>query len=103
MHAVYLDRMVEMYMSHIGRPYSPKYILGNADDDRFRKKHMLNRLPDPPITELIASSITTHNMDRKLMLFTSLADKILEKFGGFEVDGFRVKTMLESADAQLTP
>jgi len=95
LHHVFLDRLIGSYMEHIGRPYCPKTILGNVDDDKFRKKYMLQRLPDPAIAELIASCMTTQNIDRKLSLFTELADKILEKFGGFEIDGFRFKSALQ--------
>ena len=94
-HHLYLDRLVALYMDHISRPYSPQLILGGIDDDRFRKKYMWQRLPDPAIAELIASSVTTGNIERKLSLFVSLADKILEKFGGFEIDGFRSKIPLD--------
>ena len=94
LHHVFLDRLIALYMRHIGRPYSPKIILGNVDDDKIRKKYMLSRLPDPSIAELIAASITTSNPDRKYSLFVELADKVLEKFGGFEIDGFRFKSAL---------
>ena len=95
LHHVYLDRLIQLYMKHIKRPYDAMLILGNIDDEKFRKKYLLQRLPDPEIAELIASSVSTANAERKVSLFMNLADKILEKFGGFEIDGFRSKSPLD--------
>ena len=95
MHHVYLNRLVSLYMEHIGRRYNPAIILGNVDDERFRKQYLLHRLPDPVVAELIASSITTGNVERKVLLFAQLVEKILEKFGGFSIDAFRVKRPLD--------
>lgn len=95
MHHVYLDKLVSLYMYHVGRRYTPTTILGNIDDEKLRKQYLLHRLPDPIIAELIASSITTSNVERKILLFGQLADKILDTFGGFSIDAYRVKRPLD--------
>ena len=91
----FLNKMIETYMKSINRPYGIQAILGNISDDSVRQKYLLRKLPDGEIGELITKAITAVDRDKKLEAYENLTAKILDKFGGFRVDGFKFKGGLE--------
>ena len=91
-----LDKMIFNYMNCINRPYSFKSILGNITDNIVRKKYLLRELPDTAISDLIAKSVQAVNKKDKMELYQSLAHEILDKFGGFDVDKYKLKSDLDT-------
>ncbi|MCL2593216.1 MAG: hypothetical protein FWD82_07600 [Defluviitaleaceae bacterium] len=90
----FLNNLISSYMSTIKMPYNFKTILGNVNSDIVRKKYLLKELPDVEIKNLIEKCIITTEKEEKVELFQILTNKILNKFGGFEIDGFAFKTNL---------
>jgi len=90
-----LNGMIEEYMKAIHRPYRLMAIFGNITDDIVRRKYLLKDLPDIEISDLIAECITASTRDEKIKSVEKLYDKIINAFGGFEVDGFTLKSKLD--------
>jgi len=87
-----LSRMMAFYMQCINRPYNFKTIHGNVSDGTFRGRYLLRELPNATIRTLIAKSITTVNKSDRLVIYESLTKKILDGFGGFNIDDFKLKS-----------
>lgn len=90
-----LDRMIAIYMGCINRPYHCKVILGNITDSTVREKYLLKELPDAAISGLIVQCIKAASKDEKLELYQRLTTEILDKCGGFSIDGFKFKSGLD--------
>jgi len=90
-----LDRAVSAYLRCINRPYGLKAIYGHITNDTVRQKYLLRELPDKSINNLIIRCIRAEDKDEKLAAFEGLIEAILQKFGGFEVDGFKLKSDIE--------
>ena len=90
-----LDRAVKNYLRCINRPYHLKAIYGHITSDVVRGKYLLRELPDAPANALIVQCIAAVHRDEKLAAFEELIEAILQKFGGFEVDGFKLKSDVE--------
>ena len=90
-----LNKVLSNYLRCINRPYHLKAIYGHITGDITRKKYLLRELPDAPVNALIAQCITTERRDEKMAAFQRLTEAILQKFGGFEVDGFKLKSNVE--------
>ena len=56
---------------------------------------MLKELPDPIISSLITNCITAVTKEDKIKSVEKLYDKIIAFFGGFEVDGFKMRSKLD--------
>jgi len=90
-----LDLLVSDYLRCINRPYHLKAIYGHITSDITRKKYLLRELPDAPVNALIARCIAAAHRDEKMASFQSLTEAVLQKFGGFEIDGFQQKSDVE--------
>ena len=90
-----LDRMISSYTQAIGRPYNVKVILGNITDSVTRRKYLLRELPDAAIAAMITNAITAADRHEKIQAYQALTDVILDNFGGFSIDGFKLKSDVE--------
>ena len=90
-----LNRIVGEYMRCIGRTYHYKTIFGNITDDTVRRKYLLRELPDAKISSLIAAAITAVGRKEKLDNYQMLTETIIDRFGGFDIDGFKLKSALD--------
>ncbi|MCL2217154.1 MAG: nucleotidyltransferase domain-containing protein [Defluviitaleaceae bacterium] len=86
-----LDSLLREYTSAINRPYNRKAILGNIQDAHVREKYLLRELPDETISRLISGAITATGKNEKVNIYQQLTNAIWDKFGGFNIDGFRLK------------
>ncbi|MCL2387387.1 MAG: hypothetical protein FWC89_07565 [Defluviitaleaceae bacterium] len=90
-----LDKMISFYMDAINRPYTTKAIHGNICDEVVRRKYLLKELPDTAISTLITECIEATEKAHKITLFQNLTEAILQKFGGFNVDGYKLHSSLD--------
>jgi len=90
-----LNMAVSDYLRCINRPYHLKAICGHITSDVVRKKYLLRELPDAPINDLIIRCIVAAQREEKMASFQRLTEAILQKFGGFEIDGFKLKSDVE--------
>ena len=89
-----LDNLLATYMNTIGRPYNKMAILGNIADENVRRKYLLRILPDTAISAAIEAAITLTGKRERLAAYEKLTNIVLEKFGGFNIDGFRFRSEL---------
>lgn len=87
-----LNKMISSYIKCLNRPYALKTILGNITDSKVREKYLLRELPDTEVNELIVKCIQAVTKDAKMMLYQTLANEILNKFGGFDVNKYKLKS-----------
>ena len=90
-----LDKLLLNYLRGVNRRYHFKAIYGHVTSEVTRRKYLLRELPDPAINGMIVQCITAIDRDSKMAAFEGLTEAILERFGGFEVDGFKLKSDLE--------
>jgi len=90
-----LDRLMKWYMDAVNRPYNRKVILGNIENAQVREKYLLKELPDANIAGLIAKAITAAAKSEKMDVYQRLTVAICDKFGGFDIDGFKLKSDTE--------
>jgi len=89
-----LDTLISTYMAAIGRPYNKMAILGNITDENVQKKYLLRNLPDLAISTAIEMAVTATDKQERLSAYANLTTMVLEKFGGFDIDGFRFRSEL---------
>ena len=90
-----LNGLLEKYMTCINRPYNSKTILGNIVDVTVREKYLLRELPDSAIKGLISRAIVAEGKVGKIDAYEKLTTAIINNFGGFDIDGFKLKSDLE--------
>jgi len=90
-----LNRLIASYMRCVNRPYNFKTILGNITDDTVRKKYLLKELPDKNISDLIAECINAPDPYIKMRSYQRLTDTVIERFGGFDIDKYTLKSETE--------
>ena len=87
-----LNMLLEKYTHSINLPYHTKAIYGNIVDAVVREKYMLRELPNPMINDLIVCAITAQEKADKIKAYEKLTGEIINGFGGFEIDGFKLKS-----------
>ncbi|MCL2199699.1 MAG: nucleotidyltransferase domain-containing protein [Defluviitaleaceae bacterium] len=87
-----LNMLLEKYMNVINLPYNCKSIYGNITDSVVREKYLLRELSDETIKSMITNSITATSKDDKMDAYEKLTTKILNQAGGFNIDGFKLKS-----------
>jgi len=90
-----LNMLLEKYFKCINLPYNTKSIYGSIVDANVRKKYLLGKLPDEGIGKLIVSAITATARCEKIDAYVKLTTAIFDCFGGFCVDGFKLKSDVE--------
>jgi len=90
-----LNALLGKYLHAQNRPYNAKTILGNITDPATREKYLLRELPDETIAALIATAITANTQVNKIDAYKKLTTEILRQLGGFDIDGFKLKSGLE--------
>ena len=93
---IILNGIIEEYMKAIHRPYRSITIYGNITSDIVRQKYLLKELPNPIISDLIFKCIIAVTRDDKVKSVEKLYGMIIDMFGGFEVDGFKMKSKLDT-------
>lgn len=90
-----LNKIISSYMRCIHKPYNFKTILGNINDSIVRKKYLLRELPDKEISYLISNCITIVDKKDKMIMIEKLVNAILDKYGGFNVSEYKLKSSLD--------
>ena len=90
-----LNWLISAYMNSINRPYKLNTIFGNITSKIVRDKYLLRELPDANINELIVRCIKAVDRYEKMKLYQSLTNEIINKFGGFDVDKYKLKSDVE--------
>ena len=90
-----LNRLISDYMGCINRPYHLKTIFGNITSEIVRKKYLLRELPDKDISDLIVKCISAIGSEEKMESYQNLTTAIIDKFGGFDVNGYKIKSDVE--------
>ncbi len=91
-----LDKLLSIYMKFIKYPYDKKSMLGNITSEIVRNKYLLKELPDEEIGLLIEKCITTIQRGSRMKFYEELTNKILDLFGGFDIDKFRFKSQVDA-------
>lgn len=90
-----LDKLLALYMKYIKYPYHKKTILGNITSEIVRNKYLLEKLPDKEISELIKNCVTLKSKEDRMKNYELLTNKILNLTGGFDIDKFKFKSLVD--------
>lgn len=90
-----LDKLLSLYMKYIKYPYHKKTILGNITSEIVKDKYLLEELPDKQISGLIKNCIILKNKEDRMKNYELLTNKILNLTGGFDIDKFEFKSLVD--------
>ena len=90
-----LDKLLSLYMKYIKYPYHKKTILGNITSEIVKNKYLLEELPDKQISGLIKNCIILKNKEDRMKNYELLTNKILNLTGGFDIDKFEFKSLVD--------
>ena len=64
-------------------------------DPATQKKYLQVEYPDQVFRDMFIEAISVSEESSMLECFESLVDYVLKKTGGFEIDGWKIRTPLE--------
>lgn len=93
---LYLDQILNNYKTYLGAELPSKSkIFKFFTSEIFRKQYNLKKFPDDNFISLYLEAIKEENKPNKYQLVTLLKDYVLEKMGGFNIDGWKLKGSLD--------
>lgn len=91
-----LSRIINDYSKFLGVEIPPITKLNQfLENDDFRKRYNIKKFPDEMFTEFLFESLKANDIDSKFNTLKKLIEYILNIMGGFNVDGWKVRTPLE--------
>lgn len=87
--------LLEKYMNSQNLPYNCKSIFGNAADPIIREKYLLREIPNEMIKNKIITAITSTSRAGKMEAFENITTEIFSQTGGFNIDGFKLKSDID--------
>ena len=88
-----LSKVFETYSRYIGwhlPNFHQHYKL--LSDDQYRDKYLINEFPDLKFQDEFLDCFSINKKEEKLNKFNKLVDYLLEEMGGFQVDGWKIRT-----------
>lgn len=90
-----LQRLYCVYSSLLCIEEIPYYQLSRYfTDPNYLKKYMKEPFPDMYFSQRFINAMTAENQDEKIRIFTELTEHVLHTFGGFDIDGWRIRSEL---------
>ncbi|MFW9928828.1 MAG: nucleotidyltransferase domain-containing protein [Candidatus Thorarchaeota archaeon] len=91
----YLSEITEMYRKFLGYDrLRPEKIIDILEEEKYRKRYRLRDFPDKKFAELLLKSIQAINDKEKMLCYQNLTEYLLNKMGGFNIDGWSLKSNL---------
>lgn len=91
-----LKILFEQYSRYLRIELIPFYqILKYLSDSRFMDKYLTKPFPDEWFCNKFISSLKANENDKKITLFNELTNHVLEKMGGFNIDGWRIRSSVD--------
>ena len=92
----YLAEMLSKYSELIGfLKISSNKVWRFLSDENDKKKYLVKDFPDKKFVKLFIKAIEIKNEKRMFEIYQRLTNHILEKLGGFEVDGYKLKSDID--------
>nr|WP_026678243.1 nucleotidyltransferase domain-containing protein [Fictibacillus gelatini] len=99
-HFVYynsLAHLFDQYCSYLGLERIPHHqIYSYLTDPMFKKKYLKGSFPDAAFSNMFIRLLGADEKIEMMDSFTQLTQYVLEKMGGFEIDGWKLKSPVES-------
>jgi hypothetical protein len=91
----YLDLLLEKYSRFLRTLLPAKYKAYRFfKDGDYRKKYNLNEFPDERFKKRFLECVEENDKERRYNLLLEQKNYVLEKMGGFEIDGWTLRTPL---------
>lgn len=91
-----LSRLFHLYSEFIGLEKIPHdHIYKFLVEPAYLTKYMKAPFPDPEFGQWYINAVTAESRDQKMKLYRQLAEYVLEKAGGFQIDGWSLKSSLD--------
>lgn len=88
-----LKILFEEYSKYLRVEIIPFYqIWRYISDSDFKKKYLTNSFPDENFINKFLDTLNDNEKERKLKLFDELTNHVLDKMGGFNIDGWKMKS-----------
>ncbi len=85
--------MIVSYCKFIGYPIIKDHkSLDILDDPDVRKKYLLRDFPDAIFVRLAKTALVETDKEKALRVYDNLTVHIQDKMGGFQIDGWRLKS-----------
>ena len=92
-----LNKLIEIYCKFKQYPIIKfDKSLGILSDEKVRKKYMLSEFPDAELVALAQKALVVEKKDDALQLFKELSNHVLDSMGGFNIDGWKLKSDVDA-------
>ncbi|NDI33922.1 nucleotidyltransferase domain-containing protein [Chengkuizengella sediminis] len=91
-----LSHLFNDYSSFLGYQQIPYYQLYTfLTNPIYHKKYLTNPFPDSQFSQLFIQAVEENSIELMMESFKNLTDYVLEKMGGFHIDGWKIKSSVE--------
>jgi predicted nucleotidyltransferase len=91
-----LQQMINFYSEFLGfYRFSPNKMLLFLQDKKDMKKYSIPKFPDQVFAKLFVKAIKEKNKVKKMNLFKQLIQRMQLKMGGFDIDGWKVRSKVK--------
>jgi hypothetical protein len=88
-----LQRLFETYARYLGHPLpGPEKLYGMLTSQATRQKYLQPPFPDEPFATAFALALTQTDPHKMLNTFQALSQSILHRMGGFQINGWSLRT-----------
>lgn len=85
--------LFEEYSRYLQVEITPfNQVLAYISDPHYKEKYLSKGFPDRFFSEKFLHSISEKEKDKKMKLFSELIDYVLNKMGGFNIDGWKIRS-----------
>ncbi len=91
-----LSNLFTIYCDFVGYPnHAFRNILSILRDENKRRKYLLADFPDQGFSSMFVQAITEQPASAQAQIFSKISKYVLNKMGGFEIDGWYLKSPLD--------
>jgi hypothetical protein len=91
-----LKVLFDQYCQYLGVEQIPYYqIASYLSEENYLKKYLKEPFPDQDFSKVFQKALKVTAKEEKMMQFRKLSSHVLAKMGGFEIDGWKMKSPIE--------
>ena len=90
---VHLNELFEAYAKFLQFDSVPAHkLIGFLVDEKEKKKYHIGNFPDKEFVKMYVNTVTIKDKSKMMREYQKLTKHILDKMGGFDIDGWKIKT-----------
>lgn len=92
----FIGDLFENYSEFLGFEKIPKNKVKRfLTNEKDRKKYNINEFPDKSFVEMFVKAMNLKNRSEMMEIYDKLTNRLLGKMGGFNIDGWKMRTPLD--------